>query len=248
MLRWHFSMWYTLVCIAEISGNSSKTESNAKSNNDWYGNEPTVWYRYSSRFGRPSVLNPDWYNIGNKSHMSWCNRGFGWLQSQWLLSWKSTSPHLSVICCSDGSKSLTVNSIADRTDCGTLGVGDKVSCLPFRSGVVCGIVGGTARSPVSSSSVRRSSGTGTATFVLGLSGEFGGTLCGGFIGSLISSPSWGCITSMLEVSNELSVALPSVPLFVSSESETCWMLFCGLYLWFQWLLSWRWIVDTIIVG
>ena len=33
--------------------------------------------------------------------------------------------HLSVIRCSDSSKSLTVNSIADRTDCGTLGVGDK---------------------------------------------------------------------------------------------------------------------------
>ena len=54
-----FSMRFTLVCIAEISGNSSKTESNAKRNNDWYGNEPTVSYRYCSRFGKPSVLNPD---------------------------------------------------------------------------------------------------------------------------------------------------------------------------------------------
>ena len=62
---------------------------------------------------------------------------------------------------------------------------------------------------------------GTATLVLGLSGEFGSALCGGFIGSLISSPSLGCITSMLEVSNELSVALSSVLLFASSESETC---------------------------
>ena len=84
---------------------------------------------------------------------------------------------------------IPVSAIADRTDCGTLGVGDKVSCLPFRSGVVCGTVGGTAQSPVSSSSVRRSLSTGTATFVLGFSGEFGGALCGGFIGSLISSPS-----------------------------------------------------------
>ena len=80
------------------------------------------------------------------------------------------------MCCSDGSKSLTVNSIADRTDCGTWGVGDKVSCLPFRSRLVVVTVGGTASSPVPSSSVRRSSDTGTATFVLGLSGEFGSAL------------------------------------------------------------------------
>ena len=62
---------------------------------------------------------------------------------------------------------------------------------------------------------------GTATLVLGLSGEFGSALCGGFIGSLISSPSLGCSISMLEVSNELSVALSGVLLFASSESETC---------------------------
>ena len=94
---------------------------------------------------------------------------------------------MSIIRCSDGSK--TVNSIADRTVCGTCGVGDKVSCLPFTSGVTVVPVGGTSSSPVSSSSVKRSSSAGTATFVLGLSGEFGGAHCGGFIGSLISSPS-----------------------------------------------------------
>ena len=77
--------------------------------------------------------------------------------------------------------------MADRTVCGTCGVGDKVSCLPFRSGIVGDVVGQTAWSPGSSSSVRRSSDTGTATFVRGLSGEFGGALCGGFVGSLISS-------------------------------------------------------------
>ena len=66
------------------------------------------------------------------------------------------------------------NSIADRTVCETCGVGDKVSCLPFMSGVTGVSVGGTFWSPVSSSSVRRLSGMGTATFVLGLSGEFGG--------------------------------------------------------------------------
>ena len=59
---------------------------------------------------------------------------------------------------------------------------------------------------------------GTATLVLGLSGEFGSALCGGFIGSLISRPSLGCSISVLEVSNELSVALSGVLL---SESETC---------------------------
>ena len=113
---------------------------------------------------------------------------------------KLTSPHLSVIHCSDGSKSFTVNSIADHTDCGTCGVGDKVSRLPFGSGVGVTTVGGTTWSPVSSSSVRRPSGIGTATLVLGLSGVFGGALCGGFIGSLISRPSFGCNISMLEVS------------------------------------------------
>ena len=46
--------------------------------------------------------------------------------------------------CSDCSKSLTVNFIADRTDCGTCGVGDKVSHLPFRSGVVGTVVRGAA--------------------------------------------------------------------------------------------------------
>ena len=91
--------------------------------------------------------------------------------------------------CSDGSKFLTVNSIADRTVCVTFGVGDKVSCLPFTSCVAGASVSGTFWSPVSSSSVRRSSDVGTATFVLGLSGEFGSAHCGGFIGSLISSPS-----------------------------------------------------------
>ena len=123
--------------------------------------------------------------------------------------------------CSDGSKSLTVNSIADRTDCGTCGVGDKVSHLPFGSRVVGTTVGGTAWSPVSSSSVRRLLGMGTVTFILGLSGEFGSTLCSGFIGNCISRPSLGCSISMLKVSNELSVALSGVPLFASSESETC---------------------------
>ena len=91
--------------------------------------------------------------------------------------------------CSDSSKSLTVNSIADHTVCETCGVGDKVCGLPFTSGLTVVSVGGTSSSPVSSSSVRRSSGTGTATFVLGLSGEFGGAHCGGLTGSLISSPS-----------------------------------------------------------
>ena len=79
--------------------------------------------------------------------------------------------------------------MADRTVCETCGVGDKVSCVPFISGVTVVSVGGTSASPVPSSSVRRSSGTGTATLVLGLSGEFGRAHCGGFIGSLISSPS-----------------------------------------------------------
>ena len=82
-------------------------------------------------------------------------------------------------------------------------------------------MGGTAWSPVSSSSVRRSSGTGTATFVLGLAGEFGGALCGGSFGSLTSCPSLGFITSKLEVSNELFVEISGVLLFVLSESETC---------------------------
>ena len=91
--------------------------------------------------------------------------------------------------CSDGSKSLTVNSIADRTVCETCGVGDKVCGLPFISGLAIISVGGTSLSPVSSSSVRRSSSTGTAMFVLGLSGEFGGAHCGRLIGRLISSPS-----------------------------------------------------------
>ena len=81
-------------------------------------------------------------------------------------------------------------------------------------------MGGTASSPVSSSSVRRLSGTGTATFVLVLAGEFGGALFGGSFGSRISCPSLGCITSILKVSNELSVTLSGVLLFVSSESET----------------------------
>ena len=62
---------------------------------------------------------------------------------------------------------------------------------------------------------------GTATFVLGLAGEFGSALCGGFLGNLISCASLGCITSMLEVSSELSVALSSVLLFISSESKAC---------------------------
>ena len=134
---------------------------------------------------------------------------------------RSTSPHLSITCCSDGSKSLTVNSIADRTVFETCGVGDKVSCLPFTSGVTVVLVGGTSSSPVSSSSVKRLCGTGTATFVLGLSGEFGRAHCGGLIGNLIASPSLGCITSMLEVSNELSVEISGVLLLVSSESEIC---------------------------
>ena len=94
-----------------------------------------------------------------------------------------------MIHCSDGSKSLMVNSIGDRTVLGTCGVGDKVSCLPITSGVPVVSVGGTSSSPVPSSSVKRLSGTGTATFVRGLSGEFGGAHCGGLIGSLILSPS-----------------------------------------------------------
>ena len=81
------------------------------------------------------------------------------------------------------------NSIADHTVCETCGVGDKDSCLPFTSSVTDVSVGGTFWSPVPSSSLRRSSGMGTATFVLGLSGEFGRARYGGFIGSLISSPS-----------------------------------------------------------
>ena len=123
--------------------------------------------------------------------------------------------------CSDGSKSLTLSSIADHTVCGTCGVGDKVSCLPFMSSVTGVSVSGPCSSSVSSSSVRRWSGTGTATFVLGLSGEFVGAHCGGFIGSLISSPSIGCITSILKVSSELSVPLPGVLLVMSSKSEVC---------------------------
>ena len=110
--------------------------------------------------------------------------------------------------------------MADHTDCGTCGVGDKVSHLPFGSGVGVTTVGGTNWSPVSSSSVRRPSGIGTAMLVLGLSGEFGGALCGGFIGSLISRPLFGCSISMLEVSSELSVALSGMLMFASSESET----------------------------
>ena len=43
--------------------------------------------------------------------------------------------------------------------------------------------------------------------------------CGGLCGNLIASPSLGCITSMLEVSNELSVAISDVLLLVLSESE-----------------------------
>ena len=46
--------------------------------------------------------------------------------------------------CSDGSISLTVNSIADRTVSGMFGVGDNVSCLPFMSGLLGVVVGGTA--------------------------------------------------------------------------------------------------------
>ena len=46
--------------------------------------------------------------------------------------------------CSDSSTSLTVNSIADRTVCGTCGIGDQVSCLPFMSGLLGVAVGGTA--------------------------------------------------------------------------------------------------------
>ena len=91
--------------------------------------------------------------------------------------------------CSDGSTSLTVYSIADRTVCETFGVGDKVSCLPFMSCVAGASVSGTCWSPASSSSVRRSSDIGTVTFVLGLSGEFGSAHCGGFISSLITGPS-----------------------------------------------------------
>ena len=96
-----------------------------------------------------------------------------------------------MICCSDGLKSLTVISIADRTDCKMCGVGDKVFRLPFWSREVGATVGGTALSPVSSSSVRRWSVKGTATFVVGMSGELGGAFCGGSFGSLISSPLLG---------------------------------------------------------
>ena len=62
---------------------------------------------------------------------------------------------------------ITVNSIADHTVCGTCGVADKVSCLPFMPGLLGVAVGGTTSFPVSSSSVRRSSGIGTATLSLG---------------------------------------------------------------------------------
>ena len=176
MLRWHFSMRYILVCIAEISGNSSNTESKAKCSKDWYGNEPTVSYKYFSRFRKPSVLNPNLNSIGNKLHISWHSHGFGWFQSWWLLSCKLTSPHLSVMHCSDGSKSLTVNSIADHTDCVIWGVGDNVSHLPW-SAVWAPTASGTTWSPVTLSSVMSPSCIGTATLVLGLWGELGGT-CG----------------------------------------------------------------------
>ena len=65
-------------------------------------------------------------------------------------------------------------------------------------------VGGTSLCPASSSSVRSSSGTGTAMFVLGLSGEFGGALCGGLIAALfqvlheaVSLQCWKCPKSCL---------------------------------------------------
>ena len=119
--------------------------------------------------------------------------------------------------CSDGSKSFTV----DRTDCATCGVGDKVSHLPCGSEVGATTVGGTTWSPVSSSSIMSPSGIRTAKLVLGLSGETGSALCRGFMGSLISRPSFGCITSILEVSSELSVALSGVLMFALWESEGC---------------------------
>ena len=123
--------------------------------------------------------------------------------------------------CSDGSKSFTANSIADRTECATCGVGDKVSHLPCGSKVGVITVGGTTWSPVSSSSVMSLSDVGTAMLVLRLSGEVGSACCGGFIGSLISSPSLGCRTSILDVSSELSVTLSGVLIFALSESEGC---------------------------
>ena len=78
--------------------------------------------------------------------------------------------------------------MTDCTDCGTCGVGDKVSHLPCGSEVSVTTVGGTTWSPVSSSSVMSPSGIGTAMLVLGLSGEFGSALCGGFISSLFLDP------------------------------------------------------------
>ena len=123
--------------------------------------------------------------------------------------------------CSDSSKSFTVNSIADCTECATCGVGDKVSRLPCGSEVGVITVGGTTWSPMNSSSVMSPSDIGTAMLVLGLSGEFGSARCGGFIGSLISSPSLGCRTSILDVFSELSVTLSGVLIFASSESEGC---------------------------
>ena len=98
---------------------------------------------------------------------------------------------LSVIHCSDGSKSFTVNSIADHTDCITCGVGDRVSHLPCGSEVGAPTAGGTTWSPASSSSVKSPSCIRTAMLVLGLLGEVGGALSSGFMGNCISRPSFG---------------------------------------------------------
>ena len=152
-LKWHLSMQYTFVCIAEISGNSSKIASKAKQTSGWYGNIPTVLYKYFSRFGKPSVLKPVWNRIGISSHQSFLSLGCGWFQSPWLPSWKSTSAHLSTIGCSDGSKSFTVNSMVDRTVLTTFGVGDNVCCLPSGSDVGAAMVGGITWSASSSSEI-----------------------------------------------------------------------------------------------
>ena len=84
-----------------------------------------------------------------------------------ILNCKSTSTHLSVMHCSHGSRSLTVNWIADCTDCVTWGGGDNVSCLPC-SAVWSPNGSGTAWSSSSLSSVESPSVSGTAMLVLGL--------------------------------------------------------------------------------
>ena len=216
ILRWQFNMRYTLVCTAKISWYSSNTESKVILNNDWYGNDPTVSYKYFSRLGKPSVLNPSWNSNGIKSQISCLKWWFGWLQSGWVLNCKSTSTHLSVMLCSEGSKSHAVSSIGDHTDCVLCGVGDNVSGLPC-SAVWSPNGSGTTWSSSSSSSVKNPSFVDTTTLVLGLWGVLSGTHWGGFNGRWISNPWVSCITSILEVSSELSVDPSGVVVFRTSD-------------------------------